>query len=96
MHALRLFVAGKSVSSERAREDFARIIQNGVPADWLTEIVDVLASPEEAERSRILATPTLSYEQAGRQRRIIGDLSDTPKVLQFLGIEQESGSNERR
>jgi circadian clock protein KaiB len=39
------------------------------------------------EQAGILATPTLSYEHPARPRRIIGDLSDTRRVLDFLGIE---------
>jgi len=53
---------------------------------WKIEIIDVLTSPELAEKAGILATPTLSYEHAIRPRRIVGDLSDTKRVLEFLGI----------
>lgn len=53
---------------------------------WKIDIIDVLAKPELAEQAGILATPTLSYEHATRPRRIVGDLSDTRRVLEFLGI----------
>lgn len=53
---------------------------------WNIEIIDVLAKPELAEQAGILATPTLSYENAGRPRRIVGDLSDTKRILEFFGI----------
>ena len=53
---------------------------------WNIEIIDVLANPEVAEQAGILATPTLSYECAGRPRRIVGDLSDTKRILEFFGI----------
>lgn len=56
---------------------------------WKIEIVDVLARPELAEQAGILATPTLTYENHGRPRRIVGDLSDTRRVLEFLGIEPD-------
>ena len=57
---------------------------------WKVEIVDVLARPELAEQAGILATPTLIYENiGGRPRRIVGDLSDTRRVLEFLGIEPD-------
>jgi circadian clock protein KaiB len=51
------------------------------------KVIDVLTEPHLAEEAKILATPTLSYEHPSRPRRIIGDLSDTRKVLDFLGIE---------
>jgi circadian clock protein KaiB len=53
------------------------------------EIIDVLAKPELAEQAGILATPTLSYDHAGRPRRIVGDLSDTQRILEFLGIKPD-------
>ena len=55
---------------------------------WQIEIVDVVANPEQAERAGILATPTLSFEHPERPRRIIGDISDSKRVLEFLGIER--------
>lgn len=56
---------------------------------WKIEIIDVLAKPELAEQAGILATPTLTYENQGRPRRVVGDLSDTRRVLEFLGIEPD-------
>jgi circadian clock protein KaiB len=56
---------------------------------WKIEIIDVLAKPELAEQAGILATPTLSYEHAGRPRRIVGDLSDTRRILEFLGLKPD-------
>lgn len=60
---------------------------------WQLEIIDVLAKPELAEQAGILATPTLTYENSslpsGRPRRIVGDLSETKRVLEFLGIEPD-------
>ncbi len=56
---------------------------------WKIEIIDVLTNPELAEQAGILATPTLSYENGIRPRRIVGDLSDTKRVLEFLGIKPD-------
>jgi circadian clock protein KaiB len=47
----------------------------------------VQEKPELAEKAGILATPTLAYEHPERSRRIVGDLGDTKRVLEFLGIE---------
>ena len=49
------------------------------------EIIDVLAHPEKAEQDKILATPTLIKQLPPPLRRVIGDLSDSEKVL--LGLE---------
>jgi circadian clock protein KaiB len=65
------------------------------PEQWGVEIIDVLDAPELAEKAGIIATPTLSYEHSARPRRIVGDLSDTKRVLEFLGIEQKETAHDR-
>jgi circadian clock protein KaiB len=45
-----------------------------------------ISGPELAEKAGILATPTLAYELPERSRRIVFDLSDSKRVLEFLGI----------
>jgi circadian clock protein KaiB len=91
---LRLYVAGKSATSQRALVNMKEL-QRTIGSDWKFEVVDVLTSPELAEQAGVLATPTLSYEHPERPRRIIGDLSDTRRVLEFLGIEAKGYTNER-
>lgn len=84
---LRLYIAGKSPSSQRAESNLIAL-RCLIGPEWKIEIVDVLTKPELAEESGILATPTLSYEHPERRpRRVIGDLSDAKRVLEFLGIE---------
>lgn len=86
---LRLFIAGSSATSRRAEQNLAQLEKHARVDDWKVEIVDVLTRPELAEQARILATPTLCCEQSGRPRRIVGDLSDAKRVLDFLGIESK-------
>lgn len=74
------------MASQRAELDLLALHKVIGPM-WTIEIIDVLTKPELAEQAGILATPTLSYEHPKRPRRIIGDLSDTKRVMQFLGIE---------
>ncbi|HZT27185.1 MAG TPA: circadian clock KaiB family protein [Pseudolabrys sp.] len=82
---LRLYVAGNSATSRQAERNFDRL-HALIGADYCAEVIDVVANPEIAERAGILATPTLSYEHPVRPRRIIGDLSDPKRVIDFLGI----------
>jgi circadian clock protein KaiB len=56
------------------------------PGAYEITIVDVLERPEEAEANRILATPTLIKKSPPPVRRIVGDMSDTSKVLSGLGL----------
>jgi circadian clock protein KaiB len=84
---LRLYIAGTSPTAQRAKKQLCDL-RTSIKPDWKVEIIDVLKNPELAEQAAILATPTLSYEGSGRSRRIVGDLGDAQRVLEFLGIEQ--------
>jgi circadian clock protein KaiB len=83
---LRLYIAGNSASSRRAQLNLAPLRKHLQESGCDVEIVDVLLRPDLADQARILATPTLSYEESARPRRIVGDLSDTRRVLEFLGL----------
>lgn len=84
---LRLYIAGNSASSRRAEQNLQHILAAIKSEGGDVEIVDVLTKPDLAEKAGVIATPTLSYEHSVRPRRIIGDLSDAKRVLEFLGIE---------
>jgi circadian clock protein KaiB len=92
---LRLYIAGNSASSHRAEQNLHRMMAFIKSEGWDVEVVDVLNQPELAEKAGVIATPTLSYEHAVRPRRIIGDLSDTRRVLEFLGIEVKGDQHDR-
>jgi circadian clock protein KaiB len=89
---LRLYVAGDSPGSRRARENLARLQRHVLPPCTEIRVVDVLKEPRLAEEARILATPTLSLEDPLHRRRIVGDLSDLQKVLSFLGFDGDGQS----
>jgi circadian clock protein KaiB len=88
---LRLYVARTSASSRRAEQNLDLLRRHMKEEQWTIEVIDVLSRPDVAEQAGVLATPTLSYEHPDRPRRIIGDLSDTKRVLEFLGIEPNEG-----
>jgi circadian clock protein KaiB len=88
---LRLYVAGASATARRAEKQLANL-RTHIKPEWKIEVVDVLQQPELAEKAGILATPTLSCEHPDRSRRIVGDLGDAKRVLEFLGIELKGKS----
>lgn len=91
---LRLYVAGTSASARRAEKQLADLrAQTG--SDLEIEVIDVLANPDLAEKAGILATPTLAFEHPERTRRIVGDLGNARKVLEFLGIELKESGHDR-
>lgn len=84
-YLLRLFVTGASSRTGAAIANLRRICEQELEGQYELEIIDVLEFPELAEDEKILATPTLIKSLPLPLRRVIGDLSDTEKVL--LGLE---------
>lgn len=89
-YILRLYITGQTPKSERAIENLRRICDEELNGQYQMVIIDVLERPQLAEDEKILATPTLIKELPPPLRRIIGDLSDTEKVL--LGLELRRSS----
>jgi circadian clock protein KaiB len=84
-YLLRLFVTGASSRTGTAIANLRRICEQELRGRYELEIIDVLEFPELAEDEKILATPTLIKSLPLPLRRVIGDLSNTEKVL--LGLE---------
>lgn len=82
---LRLYVAGDGMRSRRAVQSL-RALCDGYGHGAIGEVVDVVRDPAAAERARVLMTPTLVLERPGPVRRVIGDLSDLPRVVDALGL----------
>ena len=84
---IKLYVTGQTSKSERAIANICRICEEELKGQYELIIIDVLERPQLAEDEKILATPTLTKELPPPLRRIIGDLSDTDKVLLGLDIQ---------
>lgn len=87
-HTLRLtlYVAGQTPRAERALVNLRQIVEEDLGIGFQLDVVDVLERPDLAEDALILATPTLVKEAPLPARRLIGDLSDTMKVLRGLNL----------
>ena len=90
-YLLRLFVTGASSRTGTAIANLRRICEQQLSGEYELEIIDVQEFPERAETEKILATPTLIKSLPLPLRRVIGDMSDTEKVL--LGLEVQSVGN---
>lgn len=92
---LRLFVAGRTMRSERAIANMRRLIDQSLAQyECSLTIINVIDEPQLAEAERIIATPTLIKDQPLPSRRIIGDLSGADEVLDILGLfPYEEGHN---
>ena len=82
---LKLYVAGSSPRATQAIANLRRICEQELQGRYDLQVIDVLEHPELAEDDKILATPTLIKQLPPPLRRVIGDLSDSEKVL--LGLE---------
>ncbi|MEO0421144.1 MAG: circadian clock KaiB family protein [Pseudomonadota bacterium] len=84
---LRLFITGRSHRGETAARNVRQLFGETLRQPYQLTVVDVLETPELAEASRVMATPTLIKESPGPIRRVIGDLSDHAAVLRAIGVE---------
>jgi len=84
---LTLYITGHTSKSNRAIENLRNLCKDEMKGKIDIKIVDVLEHPQLAEDEKILATPTLVKSLPTPIRRIIGDLSQTEKVLLGLDLE---------
>lgn len=83
---LRLYIVGQSPKSQAAISNLQQFVGEHISDRCHIEITDVLVNPELAISDNIIATPTLVRRHPLPMRKIIGDLSDTNKVLQILSL----------
>jgi circadian clock protein KaiB len=86
VYLLRLFVAGTSSMSIRAISNLTRILEEHLPERYELEIIDVHQHHSIAAEENIAAVPMLVKRFPDPVRRLIGDMSDTAKVLRGLGL----------
>jgi circadian clock protein KaiB len=83
-YLLKLFVTTYATSSLRAIKNLATLLQENFPTTYRLEIIDIKLHPLAALKENITAVPLLIRETPGPQRRMVGDMSNTTKVLAGL------------
>jgi circadian clock protein KaiB len=83
---LRLYVAGQTPKSLTAISNLKTICEEHLAGRYTIEVIDLLVSPQLAEGDQILALPTLVRRLPPPIKRVIGNLSDTERVLVGLDI----------
>ena len=83
---LKLFIAGETLASRRAVAKLRRICEEQLAGHYEIEIIDVLEHPELAEANAVAAVPTLLQSMPHPIKQVLGNLSDTEKVLLGLKI----------
>lgn len=89
---LKLYITGQTPRSERAIANLRRICDDAFGAEYELVIIDVLEQPHLAEADKIMVTPTLVKQIPPPARRVLGDLSDTGRVLSELRVESSPHS----
>jgi circadian clock protein KaiB len=90
---LRLYVAGQTPKSLTAISNLRSICEEHLAGRYTVELIDLLQNPQLAEGDQILAVPTLVRRLPPPIKRVIGNLSDTERVLVGLDIVPIGGEN---
>src|SRR5512136_2451052 len=83
---LRLYVAGQTSKAIEAFANLKKICEENLKVKCSIEVIDLLKSPQLAKGDQILAIPTLVRKLPQPVRKIIGDLSNTERVLVGLDL----------
>jgi circadian clock protein KaiB len=83
---LRLYVAGHTAKSLEAFANLKQICERNLKGGYRIEVIDLLEQPHLCKGDQILAIPTLVRKLPQPVRKIIGDLSDTERVLIGLDL----------
>lgn len=88
---LRLYVAGQSPRSIQAFHNLKEICETHLAGRYEIEIIDLIENPRLARGDQIVAVPTLVRQLPKPVRKIIGDLSNTDRVLVGLDLRPRTG-----
>jgi circadian clock protein KaiB len=83
---LRLYVAGQTPKSIAAYANLKKICAEHLAGKYEIEVIDLLMTPQLARGDQILAVPTLVRKLPEPVKKIIGDLSNTERVLVGLDV----------
>ncbi|GAA4323277.1 circadian clock KaiB family protein [Flaviaesturariibacter amylovorans] len=85
-YVLRLFITGATPNSLRAVSNIREICDRYLAGRYSLKIIDVSQEGTLVQEEQIIALPLLVKKSPGPERKLIGDLSQTEKVLKALGL----------
>ena len=86
-YMLRMYVTGASPNSAKAISNIKNICETHLSGMYELEIIDIYQEPLIAQKEQVIALPMLVKSSPLPFKRLIGDMSDTKKVLRALGLE---------
>ena len=93
---LCLYVAGQTPKSIAALANLKKFCEENLKGQYTIEVVDLVKHPQLARGDQILAIPTLVRKLPSPMKKIIGDLSNTERVLVGMDIRKMSSTVEAR
>ena len=87
---LKLYVAGQTPNSVHAIANIKKICEENLQGRYELEVIDLYQQPQLAQREQIIAVPTLIRKLPPPLRRIIGDMSNTERVLVGLDLQKRT------
>jgi circadian clock protein KaiB len=85
-YVLKLFISGASPNSVKAIHNIHEICERFMKVKYHLEVIDLHQDRSLAEKEQIIALPLLIKKFPLPERKLIGDMSDTKKVLDGLGL----------
>jgi len=89
-YILKLYVAGQSPKSITAIANIKKICEENLQGRYELDVIDLYQQPQLAQGEQIIAVPTLIRKLPVPLRRIIGDMSNTERVLVGLDIRSKA------
>lgn len=88
-YVLRLYITGMTIRSSRAISNIKNICEEHLQGRYKLEVIDLHQQPQLAAGEQIIATPTLIKQLPSPLRRMVGDLSNTERILVGLDLRKE-------
>jgi circadian clock protein KaiB len=88
-YVLRLYVAGQTPKSVLAIVNIKKICEENLKGRYMLDVIDLYQQPQLAQGEQIIALPTLIKKLPPPLRRIIGDMSNTERVLVGLDLRKK-------
>ena len=89
-YILRLYIAGQTPNSVHAIANIRKICDENLQGRYVLEVIDLYQQPQLAQGEQIIAVPTLIKKLPPPLRRVIGDMSNTERVLVGLDLQQKT------
>lgn len=88
-YVLRLYVTGATPQSVKAVSNIKKICEEYLDERYELEIIDIYQQPQLAEGDQIIAAPTLVKKLPSPLKKLIGDMSNTERVLVGLDLKRK-------